>query len=63
MSITTFCSEFQKRLSKVKASGTTLSEHILAFRLLKSRSSVDGVRLLAVACGDTCNNYAVLVLN
>ena len=36
ISITTFCSEFQKRLSKVKASGTTFSEHVLAFRLLKA---------------------------
>ena len=42
MSITTFCSEFQKRLSKVKASGTTLSEHVLAFRLLKSANLSEG---------------------
>ena len=36
MPISTYCSEFHKRWSKVKASGTTLSESVLAFRLLKS---------------------------
>ena len=36
MAIPKYCSEFEKRLSKVKTSGTTLSEPLLAFRLLKS---------------------------
>ena len=36
MSMAVYCSEFQKRLSKVKSSGTQLNDHVLAFRLLKS---------------------------
>ena len=36
LSVREYCSEFQKRLSKVKSSGTQLSEHVLAHRLLKS---------------------------
>ena len=36
MSIAVYCTEFQKRLSKVKSSGTQLNDHVLAFRLLKS---------------------------
>ena len=36
MCINKFCSEFQKKLSKVMASGTTLSENVLAFKLLKA---------------------------
>ena len=36
MSITIFCSEFQKRSLKVKAGGTTLSESVLALKLLKA---------------------------
>ena len=36
MTIAKYCCEFEKRLSKVKTSGTTLSEPVLAFRLLKS---------------------------
>ena len=36
MTIAKYCCEFEKRLSKVKTSGTTLSEPVLAFRLLIS---------------------------
>ena len=36
LTIAKYCWEFEKRLSKVKTSGTTLSEPVLAFRLLKS---------------------------
>ena len=36
MSINNYCSEFQKMLSKIKAIGTTLPDHVVALRLLKS---------------------------
>ena len=40
-SIADHCHEFNRRYQKVKASGTTLSEHVLAFRLLKSSNLSD----------------------
>lgn len=41
ISIAEHCREFQKRLSKVAASGTQLSDHVLAYRLLKSANLTD----------------------
>ena len=36
MSMSEYCREFKRKLAKVKATGTNLSEPVLAFRLLKS---------------------------
>ena len=41
LSIKEYCAEFQKLLSKVKASGTQLADHVLAYRLLKSANLSD----------------------
>ena len=36
LSIPEYCTEFENKLNKVKKSGTTLSEHVIAYRMLKS---------------------------
>ena len=36
VSIKDYCSEFQSRLKKVQTNGSTLADHVLAYRLLKS---------------------------
>ena len=36
VSMTEFCNEFERKLSKVKSSGTQIAEHVLAYRMLKS---------------------------
>lgn len=41
LSIVQYLSEFQKRLSKVKANNTTISADILAYKLLKSANLTD----------------------
>lgn len=52
LSIAKFCGEFQRRLSKVKASGNILSQHVLAFRLLKSANLSEGDEQLVKATID-----------
>lgn len=49
LSIKEYCAEFHKRLSKVKSSGTQLSEHVLAYRLLKSANLSDAETQLVKA--------------
>ena len=41
VSMTEFCSEFERKLSKVKSSGTQIAEHVLAYRMLKSANLTD----------------------
>ena len=41
LSISEYCREFQQKLAKVKASGTVLSDHVLAQKLLKSANLKD----------------------
>ena len=36
VSMAEFCSEFERKLSKVKSDGTQIAEHVLAYRMLKS---------------------------
>ena len=41
VSMTEFCSEFERKLSKVKSDGTQIAEHVLAYRMLKSANLTD----------------------
>ena len=49
LSIKEYCAEFQKRLAKVKSSGTQLSDPVLAYRLLKSANLSDNETQLVKA--------------
>ena len=52
MSVMEYCRGFQRRLSKVEASGTQLSESVLAFMLLKSANLSERDTQLVMATSD-----------
>ena len=56
LSIAEYCSEFQRKLAKVKNSGTTLAEHIIAYRLLKSANLSETEEQLVKATTATMTN-------
>ena len=49
LSITEYCNEFEKRYNKAKSYGTTMSDDVLAFRLLKSANLPESQQQLAKA--------------
>ena len=56
LSMNDYCTEFNRRLSKVKASGTQLSEHVLAYRMLRSANLSDA-EIQLVKATITIMNY------
>ena len=53
MSIVAYCREFERKLKKVQTAGTTLGDHILSYRLLKSaRLTASQLELLRATAKD-----------
>ena len=52
LSINEFCNEFEKRYNKTKSYGTTMSDDVLAYRLLKSANLPESQQQLAKATID-----------